>query len=355
VTSVSPGINCGNDCSESYVVGTFVTLTASPASGSTFAGWSGACTGTGSCTVSMTTARNVTATFNSTSGGGGGGTSSYSLSVSRNGTGTGTVTSNPSGVSCGSDCSQSYSSGTSVNLTASPASGSTFAGWSGACTGTGSCTVSMTTARTVTATFNSTSGGGGGTTGSIVVVDRQWVCKGPVNLDLVKVTQHASSNGIYIDSGCTGRIGRIEIDTWTYDGLKISAKAPVAHDLTIGGGYITCHAWSGGNLHQDGIQVMGGTRVSLNNLQVRCPTSPNAALFINGGGSTMPTDVVCTGCFFGGGAVTTVRVNHSTRSGIRNSTVCPSPVGPIYFVPGGPVDPVNVGNTILSAGDSRCQ
>jgi endoglucanase len=46
-----------------------VTLTAVAASGSTFAGWSGACSGTGTCTASMTAARNVTATFN-TSGSG---------------------------------------------------------------------------------------------------------------------------------------------------------------------------------------------------------------------------------------------------------------------------------------------
>ena len=41
-----------------------MTLTAVAASGSTFAGWSGACTGTGACATSMTAARNVTATFN---------------------------------------------------------------------------------------------------------------------------------------------------------------------------------------------------------------------------------------------------------------------------------------------------
>jgi endoglucanase len=82
------------------------------------------------------------------------GGTSHALTVSRAGGGSGTVASSPSGIACGSTCSASFSGGTSVTLTASPASGSTFAGWSGACTGTGTCTVSMTAARSVTATFN---------------------------------------------------------------------------------------------------------------------------------------------------------------------------------------------------------
>ena len=94
----------------------------------------------------MSQARNVTATFTA---------QTYTLSVTASGTGT--VTSSPSGVNCGSTCSASYSSGTSVTLTATPAAGSTFTGWSGACTGTGSCVVSMTAARSVTATFASAS------------------------------------------------------------------------------------------------------------------------------------------------------------------------------------------------------
>lgn len=153
VTSAPSGINCGSTCSANYSSGTSVTLTAAAASGSTFAGWSGACSGTASCTVSMSTARSVTATFN----GSGGGT--FALSVAKAGTGSGTVTSSPSGINCGSTCSANYSSGTSVTLTAAAATGSTFTGWSGACTGTSTCTVSMTAARSVTATFN-TSGTG---------------------------------------------------------------------------------------------------------------------------------------------------------------------------------------------------
>jgi len=49
---------------------------------------------------------------------------------------------------------EDYYSGTSVILTAMPADGSSFAGWSGACTGTGTCTVSIISAKSVTATFN---------------------------------------------------------------------------------------------------------------------------------------------------------------------------------------------------------
>lgn len=76
-------------------------------------------------------------------GGGGGGAPSRSLTVAKAGSGSGTVTSGPAGIGCGSDCSHSYPDGTAVRLTASPASGSTFAGWSGACSGTGPCTLSM--------------------------------------------------------------------------------------------------------------------------------------------------------------------------------------------------------------------
>jgi endoglucanase len=153
VTSSPAGISCGATCSASFASGASVTLTASAASGSTFAGWSGGvCTGTAACTVSMTAARSVTATFNTTATG-------QTLTVTRAGTGTGTVTSAPSGVNCGTTCSASYANGTSVTLTATAATGSTFAGWSGACTGTGACTVSMSAARAVTATFNTTGTG----------------------------------------------------------------------------------------------------------------------------------------------------------------------------------------------------
>jgi PKD repeat protein len=80
----------------------------------------------------------------------------YTLTISKDGTGSGTVSSSPSGIDCGSACSYPFDDGTSVDITASAASGSTFSTWSGACTGNGiPCTVVMSEARAVTATFNS--------------------------------------------------------------------------------------------------------------------------------------------------------------------------------------------------------
>ncbi|GAB0057332.1 hypothetical protein SIID45300_01657 [Candidatus Magnetaquicoccaceae bacterium FCR-1] len=63
VSSVPAGITCQTDCTENYSAGTYVTLTAAPASDSVFNGWSGACTGSGTCSVFMTAAKSVTANF----------------------------------------------------------------------------------------------------------------------------------------------------------------------------------------------------------------------------------------------------------------------------------------------------
>jgi len=145
VTSSPAGINCGSDCTETYPYDTVVTLTAIPAPGSIFTGWTGAgCSGTGTCVITMDAARSITATF----------APSYTLSVSRNGTGAGTVSSDPAGIDCGLDCNQDYEYATEVTLSAVADPGSTFTGWSGAgCSGTGECVVTMDAAASVTAEF----------------------------------------------------------------------------------------------------------------------------------------------------------------------------------------------------------
>lgn len=110
-----------------------------------------ACGGGGAPTAPPEAERAAPARLASGSGSGG----SVTLQVTRNGTGSGTVTSHPSGINCGSSCSKSFSTGTTVTLTATPAAGSTFAGWSGGgCSGTGPCTTQLGSNTTVTATFN---------------------------------------------------------------------------------------------------------------------------------------------------------------------------------------------------------
>jgi hypothetical protein len=146
VTSAPAGIACGATCSSSYVTGTSVTLTAAPAVGSTFAGWSGGgCTGTGTCVVTVDAAKTVNATFN---------LQTFVLTVTKSGTSTGTVTSGPAGINCGATCSFNYTFGTAVTLTPAPTAGSVFKAWSGACTGTGACVVTVDAAKTVNAVFN---------------------------------------------------------------------------------------------------------------------------------------------------------------------------------------------------------
>lgn len=87
------------------------------------------------------------------------GTTSYALNVTRAGAGAGTVTSSPAGIQCGTACTASFASGTTVTLTAAAAAGSVFSGWSGTCTGAGTCSTTLTAVRSVTATFDASQGG----------------------------------------------------------------------------------------------------------------------------------------------------------------------------------------------------
>lgn len=146
-TVTGSGISCPGDCSETYSSGANVTLTASADSGSVFSGWSGACPGTDTCTVTMDAGKSVTATFDLAP------PNTYTLTINKAGTGSGTVTSNPAGINCGGTCQASFDDGTGVSLSAIADSGSTFAGWSG----DPDCTdgsVTMDSDKTCTATFN---------------------------------------------------------------------------------------------------------------------------------------------------------------------------------------------------------
>jgi LmbE family N-acetylglucosaminyl deacetylase len=166
VTSTPAGINCGAECSHSYLEGTVVKLTGTPGANSKAVVWE-TCPGTvnasSQCEVTMSQARAVTARFD---------LEQHTLMVTKSGAGSGTVTSAPAGISCGTSCSANFDHGTEVTLSANPAAGSEFKGWSGACAGSGSCKVSMSAAKSVGAEFAlvpkfalsvSTSGNGSGT------------------------------------------------------------------------------------------------------------------------------------------------------------------------------------------------
>jgi M6 family metalloprotease-like protein len=161
VSSTPAGIDCGSACYGLYPTGELVTLSAQPAAGSEFNSWKGCDSVAGTiCTVTMNDDRMITAVFTSPS---------YTLTIKKAGKGSGTVTSDPAGISCGSNCSDSYQGGTVVKLTAASSSNSIFTGWSGGgCSGKGTCTVTVSADTTVTATFVPTftltvSKAGGGT------------------------------------------------------------------------------------------------------------------------------------------------------------------------------------------------
>jgi uncharacterized repeat protein (TIGR02543 family) len=144
VRSIGVGIDCPKDCSERYRQGSTVTLRPITPDGWVFSGWSGACSGTGDCTVTIDSATSVTATF----------VPLRTLTVATTGPGYVTVAP-PDGPCTGGPCQFRFVAGTSVQLTASTGPSYVFDGWGGDCTGTATtCVVTMTGDRSVTAHFS---------------------------------------------------------------------------------------------------------------------------------------------------------------------------------------------------------
>jgi hypothetical protein len=153
VFSSPAGIECGTACSAEYITGTELALTPSPAEGSVFTRWyGGGCTFEAVCKTTIgNKGKTVRAVFTMVG--------NRTLTVQAAGSGSGTISSKPagSGVECAGKCSYEPPVGTLYKLVATPAAGSTFAGFSGACTGTRACKIRMDEARSVTATFTKVS------------------------------------------------------------------------------------------------------------------------------------------------------------------------------------------------------
>jgi hypothetical protein len=148
VSSSPAGVDCGASCQYSFGAGTQVTLTATPAAGSSFAGWSGSgCAATGACRITLGQDTSVTASFTLLP------PSRHTLAVHKLGNGKGTVTSSPAGIKCAT-CTTTFIPGQRVTLTATAGSPSRFAVWSGACTTKSTtCTVALTADAAVSARF----------------------------------------------------------------------------------------------------------------------------------------------------------------------------------------------------------
>ena len=136
------------------------------------------------------------------------------------------------------------------------------------------------------------------------------------------------SDAIRLGENCSGRIGRVEVETWTADGIKVQNAGTVAHDLVIESGYVKCHDVAG-EYHQDGIQAMGGYRLTFRNLAVDCLRNANLYLSRAGSGASTPTDVICDRCVLGPHSAQTLFYNMSLRSGAINTTICAGRYGSV--------------------------
>ena len=133
--------------SHTYAENAVVNINASPATGYSFVNWTGAVADPdlASTTVTMDADKTVTAHFS---------INQYPLNLTFGGSGGGRVTSSPSGIDCTNDCYHDFDYNTPVVLTATADPDSLFSGWTGeGCSGTSTCSVTMTEARNVAATF----------------------------------------------------------------------------------------------------------------------------------------------------------------------------------------------------------
>ena len=143
------GSDCRSSCSAQYVKGSQVHLVAVPDADSSFSGWSGACSGTAACDLTLDADRDLAATF---AGSPPPPPGQRRLTVIVQGHGR--VTSRPAGLDCDSStCSADFADGISISLDAAPASGFNFDGWGAGCSGPGGCTLTLRSDRAVYANF----------------------------------------------------------------------------------------------------------------------------------------------------------------------------------------------------------
>ncbi len=161
------------------------------------------------------------------------GTQEYTLTINKSGNGSGTVTSQPSGISCGTTCAAHYTVGTPVTLTAQPAEGSLFGGWSdGGCSGVTSCTITLASDTAITVSFNlithiiSASSEGHG---SIAPVGRAEVNHGTSQTFIIQPENGYQVTDVRVDGTSVGAVTNYTFTNVVKD-HTIHAAFPIAGD-----------------------------------------------------------------------------------------------------------------------------
>jgi hypothetical protein len=167
-----------------------------------------------------------------------------------------------------------------------------------------------------------------------------------------------SAHAIYLRKDCNGRIGRIEVDTWDREDRGRHLDGGQGHDRHTGAccprhrdrrrlhplsRQLSCR-------HRDGGQAMAGR--SIPDPRGQLHSRPSAQFDVSSTFGSMPTDIVCEGCFLGTGAASTLLMEISSRSGARDTIVCPGRFYKSRIERA--TSPVNVGNVVLPEADSRC-
>ena len=322
VTSTPAGISCPGTCVAAFAIGTQVTLTATPGTGFTFAGWSGACTGT-TCVLTMNSDQAVTATFKEPS-----------LSVTV--TGSGTVTSSPAGITCPGTCVASFPVGTAVTLTATPGTGS-FTGWSGACTGSGTCKLTLNTDQAVTATFGTeptltlTVVGSGTVTSSPAGIACPGTCVASFAVGTkVVLTPKAATDSAFISwtgGGCTGTgactitLNSNQAVTANFQGFTLTASALSPASVAPGASATST------------ITLTANGNFNVANVALSCAVTPVVT----------PAPTCVFGTISGGKSTLTVKTTPATSGSLKSSPFRRSGLLYAMFLPIGGIAFLGVG------------
>lgn len=270
-------INCGTDCSESYVAGASVILYAYPNSESNFVSWVGCNSVSGNaCTVTMSAAKTVRASFNN---------KTFSVVVSKTGSGIGSVSG--TGISCGATCSANIAAGSGVLLIASPGVNSKFESWSGCNYAAGNnCVVDVFSAKSVTAVFSLsypvtvTKSGNGASTGSVTSpggIDCGTVCSASFTPGSNVVLTASAGNPQYQFTGWGGDCASFETNlTCSLNNIS-SAKSVSAGFNTFNPTLTVTKAGTGGGSlsYSGGTQICGATCVYVYGSVVTISATPN--------------------------------------------------------------------------------